>query len=153
MGSAISIRLALWEPRVRSVVLGGVGAAVGRMGRPAESSGITEGLLADEIGGVTDPTGKQFRAFAEMTGADRLALAAVIKAGMREADPAAIAIPTLVLVGEDDRLVGSPQKLADRIPGARCVIVGGDHLSAVAKPEFRRAIVDFLAEVAGARTG
>jgi hypothetical protein len=45
-------------------------------------------------------------------------------------------------------LVGSASELAEQIPGARHVVVGGDHLSAVAKPEFRKAIVDFLDEVA-----
>ena len=91
---------------------------------------------------------KQFRAFAESTGADRLALAAVIRAGMSDATPAAIAVPALVLIGADDRLVGSAPELAAQIPGARLVTVGGDHLSAVYKPEFRQAIVDFLDEVA-----
>ena len=152
MGSAISIRLALSERRVRSVVLGGVGAGVSRIGRPSESGDILEGLTADDAALVKSQTGQLFRAFAESTGADRAALAAVIRAGMSEADPSSIAVPTLVIAGERDRLVGSPEKLASLIPGARAVIVGGDHLTAPAKPEFRQAIVDFLSDVAVART-
>jgi len=148
MGSAISIRLALGEPRVRSVVLGGAGTGGRRISRPTDRGPVLDGLLADDAAQITDPTGRQFRAFAESTGADRLALAAVIRAGMSDADPAGIAVPTLVLIGADDRLVGSAPELASQIPGARLVTVGGDHLSAVATPEFRQAIVDFLDEVA-----
>jgi pimeloyl-ACP methyl ester carboxylesterase len=147
MGARISLGLAQREPRVRSVVLGGVGAAVTRMGRPLDTRGVLEGLVADDAGAVDNQTGKKFRAFAESTGADLTALAAVVRAAMSDADPSAIHVPTLVLAGDRDTLVGSPQVLADLIPAARCVIVGGDHLSAVGKPEFRQAIVDFLDSV------
>jgi pimeloyl-ACP methyl ester carboxylesterase len=147
MGSAISIRVTLRERRVRSVVLGGAGA-VARLSRPTDRGPVLEGLVADDAASIEHPTGRQFRAFAESTGADRLALAAVIRAGMSDATPAAIAVPALVLIGVDDRLVGSAPELAAQVPGARLVTVGGDHLSAVAKPEFRQAIVDFLDEVA-----
>ena len=148
MGSAISIRVTLREPRVRSVVLGGAGAGGARISRPTDRGPVLDGLLADDASSVDHATGRQFRAFAESTGADRLALAAVIRAGMSDAAPAGIAVPALVLIGADDRLVGSAPDLAAQIPGARLVTVGGDHLSAVAKPEFRQAIVDFLDEVA-----
>jgi pimeloyl-ACP methyl ester carboxylesterase len=53
-------------------------------------------------------------------------------------------VPVLVLVGEKDTLVGPAEPLADGIPGAALVKVPGDHLSAVAAPEFKQAIVDFL---------
>ena len=57
-----------------------------------------------------------------------------------------ITVPTLVLVGDRDDLVGAPQPLADAIPGARVQIVSGDHLTAVGDPAFPKAIADFLAE-------
>jgi pimeloyl-ACP methyl ester carboxylesterase len=56
-------------------------------------------------------------------------------------------VPTLVIVGDDDTLAGSPQELADRIPGAIARTVKGSHLGAVADPEFTRAIVDFVTGV------
>ena len=56
----------------------------------------------------------------------------------------AIRCPTLVLVGDQDDLVGSPQPLAEKIAGARITVVSGDHLSAVADPAFTAAIIDFL---------
>jgi hypothetical protein len=52
-----------------------------------------------------------------------------------------------VLAGDRDALVGSPQGIADRIPGATVRIVSGDHLTAVNDPAFRTAIVEFLADV------
>ena len=60
---------------------------------------------------------------------------------------AQIAVPTLVVAGADDRLAGSPQVLAERIAGAVGVVVPGDHLSAVGKPELTKEIVGFLARV------
>lgn len=150
MGSAISIRLALRESRVRSVVLGGAGAGGPRPARPGRDgrSPVLDGLQADDPAAIQSETGRQFRAFAESTGADLRALAAVVRARQSDGDPSGIAVPTLVLIGADDRLVGSGPDLAAQIPGARCVTVAGDHLSAVAKPEFRQAIVAFLDSVA-----
>ena len=57
-----------------------------------------------------------------------------------------IRVPVLVIAGDEDELVGSPQGLADRIPGARALTVSGNHLSAVTDPAFAGAVVAFLAE-------
>ena len=51
-----------------------------------------------------------------------------------------------MLIGEADTLVGPADRLAATIPSARLVKVPGDHLSAPLQPEFRQAVVDFLAE-------
>ncbi len=51
----------------------------------------------------------------------------------------------MVLVGADDPLAARPEVLAAAIPGATLRMVPGDHLGAVAVPEFAPAIVDFLA--------
>ena len=59
-----------------------------------------------------------------------------------------ISVPTLVLNGEKDTLVRSPEWLTEAIPGARLRLVPGDHLSVVVKPEFTRAILEFLPAVA-----
>jgi len=45
-----------------------------------------------------------------------------------------------------DDLVGSPQRLADAIPGGRAAVVAGDHLTAVADPAFAATMVSFLDE-------
>ncbi len=147
MGALVSSRLVLVEPRARSLVLGGFGAGLaGR--RPRASRGaIADALLADDPATIADPVARAFRAFAERTGADRQALAAIQRSA-RPGAPArldAITVPTLVIAGDRDVGVGSPQDVADRIPGATARVVRGDHLTAVGDPAFRGAIVEFLA--------
>jgi pimeloyl-ACP methyl ester carboxylesterase len=56
-------------------------------------------------------------------------------------------VPVLVIAGDRDDLVGDPSVLAAAIPGARCVVVSGDHLSAVYDPRFAAEVVAFLDEV------
>ncbi len=61
----------------------------------------------------------------------------------------AIAVPTLVLVGEHDVVTGVEESrlLADRIPGARLVVVpGAGHAALTEKPtEVARAVLDLWA--------
>ena len=66
----------------------------------------------------------------------------------RRGTSARFSVPTLVIVGDRDVLVGKPQELVDLIPGAELVIVSGDHLTAVGDPKFRQAIAEFLSRVA-----
>ena len=89
-------------------------------------------------------TNRGFRLFAQQTGNDLLALAAMqrsMRAGFEPSALGDVRIPAMVLVGEGDTLVGSADKLAAAIPGATLVRVPGDHLSAV----VTKAIRDFLA--------
>jgi pimeloyl-ACP methyl ester carboxylesterase len=148
MGSLVSARLVPLEPRARSLILGGVGGRMGETRRPANRTAIARALEADDAGTVDAPGAKAFRIFADSTGADRLALAAIQRASVGE--PAAlgdIAVPTLVLTGDADALVGPPDDLARRIPGATFKVLSGDHLSAVGDPAFASSIVDFIAAV------
>lgn len=149
MGSFVAAALVPVEPRARSLVLGGVGAGVLDDGRSLRMGAVADGLEADDPSTIQNPTARAFRAFADSTGADRHALAAIQRAHHRHEQSriGEIRVPTMVLVGDSDVLVGPPQPLADAIPGARVRIVSGDHLAAVADPAFTTAIVDFLAEV------
>lgn len=149
MGSLTTSRFAPGEARVRSIVLGGVGAGIDLPRRVETSNVIADALEADDPSTITDPTGKGFRRFADSTGADRHALAALQRAPWREdaVDLATITVPTLVLTGDRDELVGSPHALAAKIPGARAEVISGDHLGAVMDPRFPKAIVAFLDEV------
>lgn len=145
MGSLVSMSVTPTEPRVRALVLGGVGGrAAGRA--PMNRARVADALLADDVRGF-DAASRAFRRFAERTGADRRALAALQRARHTEpvADLADISVPTLVVTGDADVLVGPPAALAARIPGARAQVVSGDHLTAVFDPAFRGAIVEFLA--------
>ena len=62
-----------------------------------------------------------------------------------EAEIARIAIPTLVVSGEEDDDNGSPQALAELLPNGEYAAVPGGHMSAVIKPELGQAMADFLA--------
>ena len=55
-------------------------------------------------------------------------------------------VPTLVINGERDTLIGPCDSFCLAIPRAEFKHVPGDHISAVAKPEFREAVVEFLSK-------
>jgi len=64
---------------------------------------------------------------------------------------AALRLPALVVVGEDDRMALAPSRdLAAAIPGARLVVIeGAGHVVNLARPAaFNEALEQFLAEVA-----
>jgi pimeloyl-ACP methyl ester carboxylesterase len=147
MGSMTALAVAAGDGRARSLVMGGAGGRFGRR-RSERAARIAEALLADDGGAKADPTARAFRAFADSTGADRHALAAIQQAVTpMGADPSRVAVPTLVITGADDALVGSPHDLAGRFPSAEVMVVAGNHLTAVSDPAFRQGIVDFLARV------
>ncbi|MCU1426746.1 MAG: alpha/beta hydrolase [Actinomycetia bacterium] len=149
MGAIVASRLVPEEPRARALVLGGIGGRLAAGSPVTRRSEIAEALLADNPRSLTNVAAKAFRRFADRTGADRHALAAIQRAPLAEGPSrfGDIHVPTLVIVGAGDTLAGDPQALADRIPGATAHIVGGDHLTAVADPAFRTTIVDFLARI------
>ena len=148
MGSMVSARLVADEPRARSLILGGVGGMLTPPPSPP-SGGLADALLADDPTTIGNPVTRAFRTFADRTGADRQALAAIDRSTSLRTPVAfeRITVPTLVLIGDRDRLVGSPTELAARFADSRLLTVSGDHLTAVFDPAFTAAIVSFLDEV------
>lgn len=148
MGAMTTARVVARESRARSAVLGGIGVNTGDETWARFRDSIADALEAKDPGEVQNVTARAFRRFADHTGADRLALAAI----QRTAHPAMgverINVPTLVIVGDDDTLVGAPEPLAERIPGATSQRVQGDHLTAPSDPAFARAIIQFIDGVA-----
>jgi pimeloyl-ACP methyl ester carboxylesterase len=149
MGSFVAIRLALCDQRVRSLVLGGAGTFEGGFWSREQTESIAEALEADDKSTIKDATTLAFRNFADATGADRVALAAIQRA--RSVAPGAgalgaISVPTLVVNGERDTMVGEPGSFAGAIPQSEFKLVPGDHVSAVVSREFRQAIVEFLSQ-------
>ena len=149
MGAVISLITATRDCRVRRLVVGGVGEGVVVCGgvdtRSLDSRALAVALRAQDPRAITDPAVAGFRAFAEATGADRLALAA--HADVVHASPIPlerIGVPTLLVAGDRDPLAVRPQVLADAVPGARLVVVPGDHLQVVRTPEYLAALLDFL---------
>jgi pimeloyl-ACP methyl ester carboxylesterase len=145
MGARTTLELVTRDERVRAAVLGGVGA---NMLRSREWGGaVADAMVAADKREVTDRFARSFRDFADLTGADREALAAI----QRNPRPPLeglddIAIPVLVLCGDSDPLVGDPSELADVIPTAKVVVVGGTHLNVVNNPQFAEELLGFLEE-------
>jgi pimeloyl-ACP methyl ester carboxylesterase len=149
MGAMTAARLVAGEARARSVVLAGLGgdATPPRPGGP--DSPLVAALEAEDGSAITNPVLRGFRLFAARSGADRRALAAIERGRLLRSPVRfdAITMPALVLAGREDALIRPPDELAARLPRARLELVPGDHLTAVAKPAFRAAILAFLAAV------
>lgn len=147
MGARISAFLALNHPgRVRSFVSGGLG--LGLVDGVGDAAVIVEALLAPSLQQVPSQRGRMFRAFADQTKSDRIALAACMSA-MRELIPAEtvrrISVPTLVAVGTKDAIAGSAGGLADLIPGAEVLdIPDRDHMPAVGDRVYKAGVLRFL---------
>ena len=148
MGARIAAFVALAHPaRVRSLVLGGLGSRlVDGVGLP---NTIADALEAPSLADVQDVQGRTFRAFAEQTKSDLMALAACIR-GSRQTvsrqDCASLTMPVLVAVGSKDDVAGSAQALAEMIPhGQALEIPGRDHMLAVGDRVFKQGVLDLLA--------
>jgi pimeloyl-ACP methyl ester carboxylesterase len=147
MGARNMLQLLTVDDRVRAAVLGGIGSNM--LHARDWGSAIAEAMLAPDKSTVTDRFARSFRDFADLTGADRKALAANMSnprgplTGLER-----IAIPVLILCGDNDPMVGDPEELAAAIPGARVAMVGGTHLNVVNNRAFHEEMLGFLREVA-----
>jgi len=147
MGARISAFLAFeHEERVACTIWGGMGMNL--INGLSDGNDIIAGLLAPALSGLTHPTARQFRIFAEHTGADREALAACMETSrqpMARADVRRIGIPVLVAVGEADEMAGPPEPLAALLPDAEAfVIPKRDHMRATGDKAFKAAALGFL---------
>jgi pimeloyl-ACP methyl ester carboxylesterase len=152
MGARITAFLALQAPqRLSCAVLGGMGMNL--VTGLADSEAIISALTAETLAVVTDKSGRQFRIFAEHSGADRAALAACMihsREPMPAADVRRIEVPTLVAVGAEDDMAGSPSDLAALLPhGEAFTIPRRDHMRATGDAEFKAATLAFLASHEG----
>ncbi|HEX9169612.1 MAG TPA: alpha/beta fold hydrolase [Roseiarcus sp.] len=148
MGARLASFLALSRPSlVRSLILGGLGDRLTRDSGLPEA--IAEALEAPSLDSLADPTQRMFRAFAERTNSDRVALAACARGsrrGLTSVDLARITQPVLVAVGERDAVAGDPRALAAMLPhGTALDIPGRDHNLAVGDKAFKAGVLAFLA--------
>ncbi len=149
MGAMNTLRLLTsGEKRIKAAVLGGIGGASLQVGRGGEF--LADAMLAEDKTTITNTFARSFRDFADLTKGDRKALAA-IQRQPREAfgDLGSIDVPVLVLVGDNDPMIGDGHELAAQIRGARAAVVGGSHLNVVNNPEFHRELVEFLEQTKG----
>ena len=147
MGARISAFLAYEHPeRVACVIFGGMGMNL--INGLSDGNDIISGLLAPSLDGLTHPTARQFRIFADHTKSDRQALAACMETSrqpMARADVRRINVPVLVAVGEADEMAGPPGPLAELLPQAEAfVIPKRDHMRATGDKAFKAAALDFL---------
>ena len=93
-------------------------------------------------------SGRTFRAFADQTRSDRLALAACLRGSrglMTKEEAAAISVPVLIAVGTTDEVAGSAEALGEVIPGSEVLdIPGRDHMRAVGDKVYKTGVLDFL---------
>jgi pimeloyl-ACP methyl ester carboxylesterase len=85
-------------------------------------------------------------AFLKTTGGDAVALNLILDSFVDTPQTAfaSFDIPIGIVCGEDDQDNGSAASLANSLPDATLITIPGNHMSAVTKPEFGRALVDFL---------
>ena len=151
MGARITAFLTIGHPeRVRSAIIGGLGIRLIEGHGDVMSEIIADALEAPSLADVSDPTGRQFRAFAEQTKSDLRALAACMRRPrqtLAREQIAGIKVPVLVAVGSKDEVAGSGPALAALIPGGRAVdIPGRDHMLAVGDKVFKTEVLQFLSE-------
>jgi pimeloyl-ACP methyl ester carboxylesterase len=148
MGARIGVQAMLDLPaRLSRVVLGGLGWG----GAFHSAEDIARAMRGEP---TSSPVAKVFYDFAAARPANDLeALAACILGPQPEPDPtrlASITIPVLVVVGDQDDIVGEVDRLVESIPTARLVTIAGrNHMSAVPAKEFKQTALEFLADPAG----
>ncbi len=147
LGARMTAVLAQSQPeRLRSAIFGGIGIGLIEGGGPGAN--VVAALEAPSLDDVTDPVGRTFRAFADQTRSDRLALAACLHGSRRlmtRDEAAGIAVPVLIAVGTADEIAGSAAALAKIIPGAEVLdIPNRDHMRAVGDKVYKAGVLEFL---------
>ena len=147
MGGRIAAHIALTSrQRMRAAIIGGIGMAMIEGGGPGENVALA--LEAPSLEDVTDPVGRTFRAFADQTRSDRLALAACMRGSrglMSREDAGRIEVPVLIAVGSTDEVAGSAAALGALIPGAEVLdIPNRDHMRAVGDKVYKAGVIEFL---------
>ena len=152
MGAATAIRFAVGEPRLRRLVLGGIGGDPAKWGtsdadpRVQMAKRWLTGLEAEDPSAVEDPVARRARKLFEARGNDLRAIAALLRGNRhlgRDIDLAGISAPTLVVCGDKDR---SPHKLAAALPHGEAVVLEGDHEGVVVNPDLAKVITAFLGD-------
>ena len=145
LGGRTAVRMMVAGASPRRLVIGGMGIEGVRDtgGRSAHFKAILQGLGTHQRGSPE----WMAEAFLKTTGGDPEALLPLLDSFVDTSEAAlrAIDVPTLVVCGAEDRDNGSAEALADLLPQGEYAEVPGNHMSAVTKPDFGRAIADFLA--------
>lgn len=142
LGAFTALEVALRDPRIRALCLGGIGGAPLDVQRlRAEAAGLEA---------ESAPEGSWFWDAAELLGADRYACAAWLR-GARLPQVAASSFPTigapvLIVNGADDQL--DPHEFASRFPAGRGHTVPGAHDVALDADEYAALVCGWMRETA-----
>jgi len=147
LGARLALICALDHPgRFDHLVLGGVGMRL--FDPPRDPGAMAEAMRCADADGIEQPLLRSFRQFADAQGEDRLALAACSEGRARAIAPedlAGLRVPTLVVAGARDLLAGSPEGLAEAIPGAHAATLPGcDHFGTIPHALFKGRVFDFF---------
>jgi pimeloyl-ACP methyl ester carboxylesterase len=142
LGAFTALEVALRDPRIRGLCLGGIGGATLDVERlRAEAAGLEA---------ETAPQGSWFWEAAELLGADRHACAAWLR-GARLPQVAVSSFPSVVgpvwiVNGADDQL--DPHEFASRFPVGRGITVPGAHDVALDADEYAALVCAWMKEIA-----
>lgn len=155
MGGKLVLRLLARGARPAHAVVGGQG--LDALDAESYRTAGHRRLLAAVAGGTELPPGSPEEAMVgwiRENGVDPRAVGLVL--GAFVATPAdairAVTVPTLVVVGDRDSRGASADALAALLPNSQLVLVPGDHLTALAAPEFTAAVIEFFASSLPAAT-
>lgn len=144
LGGRTSARMAILGARPRRLVISGMGLkGMLDTGRRADHfKKILTGLGTHERGSPEWLA----EAFLKTTKGDPEALLPLLDSFVdsTEAELRSLTVETLVLAGREDQDNGPAEALAEIMPHARFAEMPGNHMSAVTRPEFGRAIANFL---------
>lgn len=149
LGSRTSVRAVLAGLTPRRLVLGGMGLE-GLAGWTRRSAFFQRAIAEFECAKRGDDTWMTIQ-FMKTMKVDRIAAAHLLHT-FTDTPPealAAIAMPTLLVCGDQDQDNGSAAALCEALPDARLAIVPGTHMSSVTGPEMGQAIAAFLAGANG----
>ncbi len=145
LGARTAARAVLGGLRPRRLVLAGMGLE-GLAGWAARQDFFRD--VIDRYGTIRPGDAAYLpQQFLKSSGIDRVAVRHLLGT-MADTPPAAlagIAMPALVLCGDQDTDNGSPDRLAAALPDARRATIPGTHMGCVTRPELGAALVAFLA--------
>jgi len=163
MGAYMTFRLLLSKPQLFfSAILGGfvLNLTQDDKARSKYIEGMkrsVEAFKAESIGEVKDPVARAYRQYAELTGNDLLAMAAVMTGLFKENSDIMgfpsqikkslkkIKVPVMTVVGSNERASGDMTLTAKLVPDAcHFQIQGKDHLTVVPDPKFHMVVKAFL---------
>ncbi len=149
MGGKLVLRLLARGARPARAVVGGQG--LDALGAESDRTNGHRRVLAAVAGGAALSAGSPEAAMADwirQSGVDARAVELVL--GSLLATPAEalrrVSSPTLVIVGDQDSRGTSAESLAALLPHGRLVLVPGDHVTALAAPQFAAAVLEFLGD-------